>query len=217
MLTEKQASNMLQLQASMNSKINPNWIHAGYQFLRAAMMEGVEAIDHHGWKWWKAQTCDLEQLQMELVDIWHFMLSHMIIENGGEVDRAKSFLTNRDESAVVFDGVEYSIESLDLLQKLELLVGLSVARRINLALFEAILFECALSWDELYVQYVGKNVLNFFRQDHGYKTGEYVKIWKGREDNEHLVEILSAIDHSADSFQTDLYNELKSRYDLITA
>ena len=51
-----------------------------------------------------------------------------------------------------------------------------------------------LSFDQLYRMYVGKNVLNFFRQDHGYKDGSYVKVWDGREDNEHLSDILSRLD-----------------------
>lgn len=50
---------MLDLQGQMNSKVNPNWIHAGYPFLRAVLVEGGEAIDHHGWKWWKAQEKDM--------------------------------------------------------------------------------------------------------------------------------------------------------------
>lgn len=68
MLHKEQLLNMLDMQNSMNIKINPEWIDAGYPFLRAVVVEGVEAIEHFGWKWWKAQTQDLEQLRMELVD-----------------------------------------------------------------------------------------------------------------------------------------------------
>ncbi|MFT7292895.1 MAG: hypothetical protein ACI87Q_000741, partial [Pseudohongiellaceae bacterium] len=35
---------------------------------------------------------------------------------------------------------------------------------------------------------------NFFRQDHGYKDGSYIKIWQGQEDNVHLVDILASAD-----------------------
>ena len=60
--------------------------------------------------------------------------------------------------------------------------------------------------------YIGKNVLNFFRQDHGYKAGSYIKIWGGREDNEHLSDIVAALDVSSDSFADDVYQALSAAY-----
>jgi dimeric dUTPase (all-alpha-NTP-PPase superfamily) len=85
MLTSTQLNTMLNLQDGMNKKVNPQWLTAGYSYLRAAMIESVEAIEHHGWKWWKAQKLDLPQVQMELVDIWHFALSHLIIQHEGNI------------------------------------------------------------------------------------------------------------------------------------
>ncbi|MEY3661204.1 MAG: hypothetical protein RLZZ169_2030, partial [Pseudomonadota bacterium] len=79
MLTKAQATTMLRLQAEMNAKVNPAWIEAAYPYLRAVVVEGAEAMEHRGWKWWKKQDCDLSQLQMELVDIWHFTLSHLLL------------------------------------------------------------------------------------------------------------------------------------------
>ena len=69
-----------------------------------------------------------------------------------------------------------------------------------------------LDFDGLYSAYVGKNVLNFFRQDHGYKDGSYVKTWSGREDNEHLVEVMASLDHGAEDFAQNVYNSLQGRY-----
>jgi hypothetical protein len=59
---------------------------------------------------------------------------------------------------------------------------------------------------------VGKNVLNFFRQDNGYKEGTYVKNWDGREDNEHLSELVAAMDHGAPDFAEQVYAVLAERY-----
>jgi hypothetical protein len=42
---------------------------------------------------------------------------------------------------------------------------------------------------------VGKNILNQFRQDHGYKEGSYVKIWNGQEDNVVMQNILDSDDN----------------------
>ena len=81
MLSKNQAATMLTLQSSMNAKVDPNWVTARYPYLRAVAIEGAEAIEHHGWKWWKKQDKDLAQLQMELVDIWHFILSEILLRN----------------------------------------------------------------------------------------------------------------------------------------
>ena len=102
--------------------------------------------------------------------------------------------------------------SCDLVNKLELLIGTSVSKRIELKLFNLIMNDCELSWDELYAQYVGKNVLNIFRQDHGYKHGTYKKIWNDREDNEHLVSILNVLDSKSPNFRTEIYESLKAAY-----
>jgi hypothetical protein len=55
-------------------------------------------------------------------------------------------------------------------------------------------------------------VLNFFRQDHGYQDGSYRKVWAGREDNEHLMELLADIDTDADDAEAHLYAALQARY-----
>ena len=69
-----------------------------------------------------------------------------------------------------------------------------------------------LDFDSLYTAYVGKNVLNFFRQDHGYKEGTYIKDWGGREDNEHLADLVAALDKDAEDFSDRVYQALESRY-----
>ena len=69
-----------------------------------------------------------------------------------------------------------------------------------------------MDWKELFCQYVGKNVLNFFRQDNGYKEGSYQKLWQGREDNEHLVEIMGSLDSEHPEYQHQLYALLQDRY-----
>ncbi|KMT64513.1 dUTP diphosphatase [Catenovulum maritimum] len=213
MLASTQAATMLALQDKMNAKVNPDWIAVKSPFLRAVVIEAAEAIEHHGWKWWKKQDCDLEQLQMELVDIWHFILSAILIKHEGDQAKAlNDVLAELDSTSLTFDGVEYTYSELNLLEKLELTIGLAAAKRYDLGLFSALLTDCQMNWDDLYAQYVSKNVLNFFRQDNGYKEGTYVKIWAGREDNEHLVEAMAALDVKSASYQTDLYDELVQRY-----
>jgi dimeric dUTPase (all-alpha-NTP-PPase superfamily) len=215
MLSETQLSTMLNLQDGMNKKVNPQWLHAGYSYLRAAMIESVEAIEHHGWKWWKAQRLDLSQVQMELVDIWHFALSHIIIQHNGNIQAAANELVaslNDQHTSVAFDGKNIDFASANLVENLELMAGLCVAKRFDVALFMHIVKQAEMTSDDLFAQYVGKNVLNFFRQDHGYKEGTYIKIWDGREDNEHLVDVLKATDSERENYADALYAGLQNRY-----
>jgi hypothetical protein len=78
--------------------------------------------------------------------------------------------------------------------------------------FARVMALIGMEFDELYRHYVGKNVLNFFRQDHGYKEGTYVKTWHGREDNEHLAELLAVLDSDSDDFRDRVYEGLRERY-----
>ena len=217
MLSHEQIATMLSLQSSMNGKIDPDWVRARYPYLRAVAIEGAEAIDHHGWKWWKKQERDLPQLQLELIDIWHFILSEVLLRSLDDgKDPQKVLLQALQEAetldSVDLDGKTYVLDSLELLNKLELLIALSAVRRIELSVFAAIMQDCEMDWTDLFRQYVGKNVLNVFRQDMGYKDGSYRKQWQGREDNEHLLEIIHRLDAASPDFSRAIYAELAEAY-----
>ena len=217
MLSSDQATTMLELQATMNSKVDPDWINAKYPYLRAVAIEGAEAIEHHGWKWWKKQQKDLAQLQMELIDIWHFFLSEILLRAKGDQKESLELLLKlipdaKPEKNIRFDDKEINLEGCDLISKLELLIATAISKRIEIDLFSMIMDDCELSWGELYSQYVGKNVLNIFRQDYGYKKGTYIKIWDGREDNEHLVDIIDSLDPKNTNFKEAVYNSLQKAY-----
>lgn len=66
-----------------------------------------------------------------------------------------------------------------------------------------------LGFEELYFTYLGKNVLNKFRQDNGYKDGSYVKIWDGKEDNEVMLNIIKT---NPDMEFEDIISALNKEY-----
>jgi hypothetical protein len=69
--------------------------------------------------------------------------------------------------------------------------------------------QSGLNLDSLYKLYVGKNILNQFRQDHGYKEGSYIKIWNGQEDN---VTMQGILERSDDITPEALYAALEEAY-----
>ena len=66
---------MLDLQNRMNTKVHEQWVDQGYEWYRAIWIECGELMEHYGYKWWKKQTPDIEQVRLEIIDIWHFGLS----------------------------------------------------------------------------------------------------------------------------------------------
>jgi len=213
-LTEAQAATMLNLQDRLNSIINPHWIDAGSRFLRAAFVESAEALEHHGWKWWKKQTIDLPQVQMELIDILHFYLSHTLVSTGGSAADAALLLVGdlASPGAIALDGRTYRLDELDVPQLLELIGGLAVCGRASYKTLEYTMARCELSWNDAYTQYVSKNVLNIFRQENGYKAGTYVKIWHGEEDNVVLARLMAGLDPARPDFAQALHAGLQQAY-----
>ena len=71
---------MLTMQDAMNVRVHEQWRSQGFEWYRAIWVECAELLDHHGWKWWKKQSPDIEQVELELVDIWHFGMSQLLLD-----------------------------------------------------------------------------------------------------------------------------------------
>ena len=202
---KQQMLTMLDLQDAMNSKVNNNWAEQDFAWYRAIWVECAELMDHYGWKWWKKQTPDDDQVKLELVDIWHFGLSILLLESNSKADIASAVEQQLAEAKPSGDfRADLEAFALATLQ----------SKRFDVASFASLMAGIELPFDELYTRYVGKNVLNFFRQDNGYQDGSYRKLWNGKEDNEHLVEVVAELDHNSPKFKDDLYQALEQRYSI---
>ncbi|MBU2894080.1 dUTP diphosphatase [Colwellia sp. D2M02] len=202
-IAEKQISQMLTMQDAMNSRVSDTWRANGYEWYRAIWVECAEMLDHHGWKWWKHQEIDVAQVQLELVDIFHFGLSLRLM-TGDDVAKITSDLAKELHQGTAENDFKIALENL-------------ASAAVTKKAFDAkALADCMslmnMDLDELFRQYVGKNTLNFFRQDHGYKEGSYIKIWHGEEDNEVLAQLVNELDAGADNFQQQLYAALEAKY-----
>lgn len=197
---------MLKMQDKMNRKINPQWVSEDYEWYRAIWIECAELLEHHGqWKWWKKGEPNMDQVHLELIDIWHFGMSDLI-QHGAGIHVIASFLSAIASESNTTNEVGF-IESVELLSS-----SCLVNKEFSPNLFFPLLKHSGMEIEDLFSGYVSKNVLNEFRQDKGYKTGTYIKTWGGKEDNEHLADIVKQMDKSSPSFSETLYSKLSERY-----
>ncbi|WP_373020099.1 dUTP diphosphatase [Thiomicrorhabdus sp.] len=215
---------MLSMQNALNEATNGTDWRSGVTLLgkeidwrRCIVMESAELIDSYPWKHWKsvdAQT-DMENVRVELVDIWHFLLS-LALEHF-EQEQAAELLSK----ALMDSGEpEFQLDKLTVIEQVrihEMMMSIALQRETVSgeylsALAEAFFNSCKvaeLDFEQLYQIYMAKNVLNKFRQDHGYKEGTYIKEWNGKEDNVVMFEIIARMP----SFSGDeLYISLKETY-----
>lgn len=203
-----QLSQMFTMQNKLNAAINSNWISDSSQDWHCAVVvEGAEMIDHYGWKWWKHQTPDIEQVHLELVDIWHFLMSAELKRHPAlNIDEAI------EQSANIWkEYFSQSHEGGQFLPLAKALVGKSALSEMPYCEFVKVMAVVDFDFDSLYKWYIGKNVLNYFRQDHGYKDGSYIKVWHGREDNEHLADALNAL-ACDEALADNVYQALENAY-----
>ena len=218
---------MLQLQAQLNDATNgEKWTDGitkngkTINWKRCIYMECAEMVDSFSWKHWKSinKEPDWANHQIEVVDVWHFILSLAIEDysrnlKGGIDDIAIN--VSQLEAFSLIDTQSANFDTQDnVIAKVEKLMLYSLSEEtLNIEAMIADFFDLVLmsglDLETLYRLYVGKNILNQFRQDNGYKDGSYIKVWAGEEDNV----IMKRIWEEDASIKPDaLYKELTKLY-----
>lgn len=195
---------MMRLQDAINRKIDVDWALQGREWYRAVWIECAELMEHYGgWKWWKKEHPDMDQVLLEVVDIWHFGLSSLLVRDSDWSIIAAEVDQQWDNQSDVMD-FHRSVEGLA--------EGALRTKEFSIKFFGAVLRSCEFSFEDLYKSYIGKNVLNRFRQDNGYKKGTYTKMWNGKEDNAVLGEILKDLSIEVEDFESAVYAGLEFKY-----
>lgn len=205
MYVKEKLVEMLLLQDETNRKVFPDWRYrlTATDFRVAFLVEAGELADHLGYKWWSQKEPDLDQARMEAVDMWHFLMSEWML-SGFELDRLLIVTQSLSTSASTTQrALARSRVSMLLTQGGDLM---AVATRFGL-----LCDDLGITFDWLYKHYVGKAALNRFRWTQSYGSG-YQKIWNGREDNEHLTEILATLEDEQVSIET-ITTLLQERYE----
>jgi len=194
---------MLDLQNKINEKVHPHWREQNFEWYRAIWVECAELLDHYGWKWWKKQSPNQAQIELELVDIWHFGLSILL----SKYDIEKSI-------SLISEGMTDQRGSGKFRENLEDFTSNTLqTRSFDLKRFNQVMNDVGLTFEKLYVGYISKNVLNSFRQDKGYQAGTYIKDWGGIEDNEYLIRLASKMDPKSENFSSELYTLMEKEYE----
>jgi len=140
-------------------------------WLKCIAMETAEYLDSFNWKHWKDVNSehDLDNAKVEVVDIWHFMMSQALAtgmdlhEFADNVAYREGFIVTANEESIFKYFMSADKEAF-------------MSYRY-LTAFMYMMRKAKLSFDDLYKMYMGKNALNIFRQECGYDMGNYVKYW----------------------------------------
>lgn len=220
--TVEQVEKLLAMQDTLNTYIHPEWKAQFFDWNFAIIDECREIKEHLGWKWWKENyQCGLtkanrKQVQLEVIDILHFILS-ADVQDGYNVVSATKELNSA-----------YKAEQADFESHVEgLLLSAAKGNPYLSERWATLAILTGLTTEQVIEIYTQKYVLNKFRQDHGYKDGSYCKEWEVgfmpglntsrwdiNEDNEVLAFIVSQM-KAKDQDTCDeqaLYNELELLY-----
>jgi hypothetical protein len=194
---------------------------------RCSWMEMAEFVDSFDWKHWKKGSNNTENAKVELIDILHFLISQLIVEEYNVIqyinktetevlEEVYTIIANRLSIAFLLNNYEED----DIFKLADLFVsGITSNLKINdltLFIFTKLCILNGLTVDELYKGYMIKNILNKFRQDNGYNSGEYIKQWNYNnsevEDNVVAYETSTKLINENKNVSEYLYEELSNIY-----
>jgi len=149
---------------------------------------------------WKKNEADWFNVKVEAIDILFFAISHAIASG----TNYKEFGYN------IFDGIGSQLVNVF---DIGTIVINDIVKSNSTEAIGVLFKKLDMDVEDIYKAYMSKHVLNRFRQEHGYKEGEYIKIWNGEEDNVSAFKL--ADECSLDSFEIELYQKLENEYRLV--
>lgn len=213
LISREQFMRIFAMQNAMNviATGDTNWAEAELPWDIAILREAAEAFDHLGWEWWKKTNPNIEQAKMEIIDIVHFAVSG-VFTHGVTAEQAWE---KYEESLTEMDPMTAAqVSQWGVFDFLREVIVTGIVRNYGFSFYLALRAANTLgmTYDEVFQAYVAKNILNRFRKANGYKEGTYIKIWDGREDNEHLTDFLKVTDPAHPDYETLIETHLTALY-----
>ncbi len=161
-----------------------NYANTNGNVMFMALVEELgEFVASTGYHDWKKSEIDKQNMIVELVDMVIFAMNVIYYEERSMKGTADLTVAN----------------NFDLTRSLVI----SMAKGLYADMIATIIY----LYPEVMNIIEGKQALNILRQEHGYKEGNYSKLWSGKEDNRYLDEVM--LQHN--SFQ-DIYSALEDLY-----
>ena len=227
---------IIDLQIGFNNSLSgERWKTSPPAYLDAIWTEATEAYNHTNWEWWKNinKEIDYGQIKMELIDILHFLVSETLVSTREKESESLSKVLHDGYNQVIkaHAGNETDKEPSDLKYALRAFIHMATSADkhpedvafILWSGFFTFMYLLDMTWAEVYKLYVGKNLLNTFRQNNGYKkdTDRYKTRWaavegKGWEDNQFLTQLLEEVDldKPVAELQEDILSVLTSKFEV---
>jgi dimeric dUTPase (all-alpha-NTP-PPase superfamily) len=174
----------VEIQKSFNESIAPGWQldkqHQKYDFWMAVLDETVEVLGSRHWKWWKNSSkmgdIDWDNIKVELIDIFHFLLSIAIQQDMDHVlfSQLVNIEMTKDENPIKVHDEKFFEEFWN-----EFLMGVQM-KILPITCLKLIDFWYKAGGDanELFKEYRIKAALNNIRQEFGYGAANtYEKMW----------------------------------------
>ena len=199
---------MVELQHQFNKQVAEDYLDKNFNWNSAIIAESGELLDSLGYKWWKKQEPDMENVKVEAIDLLHFVISDRIQKNKKMYSEKESLEMTFVELYTEFNNVKVLRDYSTLEDMIFYLIATN-SYRINV--MKRIFTKLEMSNEDVYISYITKNCLNKFRQDNGYKDGSYIKNWNGKEDNVVAFEIANEWGADEELFE-QLYLDLETYY-----
>ena len=201
---------MVELQHKFNEETIENYLDKNLNWNSAIIAESGELLNSLGYKWWKKQVPDMENVKVEAIDLLHFVISESI----QFLSRDRSIKYCINSAATCFYEYFEELETYDTYNctDLETMIShLNYDEYDRFFIMKKIFKALNMSNEDVYIAYIVKYCLNKFRQDNGYKIGTYIKDWNGKEDNVVAYSLANIIGVKGNLFD-ELYETLSSYY-----
>lgn len=207
----------IDMQTAFNDSVAPGWKDnpEKYDMWMAVLDETLEVLTSKHWKWWKDKDqlgqVDWDNIEVELTDLFLFLLG-MVIQEGSEevlyMTLASTEIQLRDnpDAVKVRDAAFFEDFWNHFLTAVSLkTLPLAVVKWVEFW------FRTGADVNKIMLTFRVKAALNLIRQEFGYSTGKYQKMWNGVEDNVVAWELSKDLVVNKDTY-TNMVKQLREYY-----
>lgn len=205
-ISSKKWNYLVEAQSKLNEIAVTGWKDQDLDWDMAIMDEAMEVFNSKNWKWWKdtdKNNVDWDNLEVEMIDIFHFLLSKSIKEDNANMIYMAMATAENDKEAKTLD------KFFENFWDQFLMACVIHSTPIQIVAWTEAWYKIG-SFDKLFSGYIIKGALNKIRLEYGYKEGTYKKIWNGLEDNDAVRPLFKDYD-----FDIDAHDPIELAYDII--